>query len=231
MPLPWDEAAYQRAYRVRVRDPRAPDYGLHYTMGKRFAERIEGPHDDNPTFFIKRAVWLAEALRDEQPETIHRALLVGSGFGYLLDALRDRYGWVNIWGVDASPYIAAHMEAEKTARTPVATYDIRQMTRTQIVNALRAWTGSEFFDVIITENLVMGHEDETLLLLAQLFESLMTTTNRRRIVHYVSPLNPHMMEHGLHDLTLGIRWLAFDEWVAKRPTHSWIDWTTGEVAS
>lgn len=225
MPYPWNAETYARAFRVRVRDPRAPDYGQFVTYGPRFAEVVQQPPG---SFYPDRARWVHDVLKRQGLETSARIMGFGVGFGFLIDALA-KLGYVNAWGWDASPYVSDNLTKEKPDTARIQIRDLTGMNNPQFAQALTSFTGDWKFDAILTETLLEGYPDNTIKSLLDRAESALTSQDTKRIIHLVHCATPESLEQGVHDLTLGLRWQTLKAWAALRPSHTWIDWATGET--
>lgn len=225
MPYPFNATDYARAFRLRIRDPREVDYGQIVTYGRRWAQKVQRP---DWSFYLDRSQWLTAVLAAQGLVASARGIVFGCGFGYLVDALHRR-GFANVWGVDGSPYVEGRFDVEKDQQARVAFRDVAQMTRQEIAAALTQWTGDWHFDAIVTETLLEGYSDGVIATILDTLELALSSTNRKRLVHFVHAVKPEAVPYGVYRTDLGLRWQTLEAWAALRPTHTWIDWATGRV--
>lgn len=223
----WDaEADWTQFYRVRVRTEGHPLYGQTVTYGREWAAVCEEPGRAGLTRFERRRDHLV-ALGIVPSD---RVLVVGSGFGFLVDAFHDA-GYANVWGLDSSSHVDAN-RTEIRGDTVVVSDDIRGGGRMRA--ALRSATGDDEFDWIVTESVVESYDDADVQVLCNVCEGGLTGTDRSRIVHLVMDV--------LTDVDTGEareprdRWIdpAFNqktlaEWNALRPDHTWMSYVTWET--
>lgn len=245
MPVIWDAARYNAAYRIKVRDPAAADFGQWVGYGKRFAQRAGGPYDDEPKLYDDLAARLGGWLSGSFGLTsTARVLIAGCGFGYLVNGLH-RAGWPNVWGIDFPGYLDTLVDGEKLGTPGIVFDDIRQSTAVRVRNAIRKETGGTTFDAVVTEAYFTMSFDDTEI--ADLFagtEALMGDNPHNHILHLVMDYNTtppgewptaggdgdappayNPIPAGLEDL----HWHSLDVWTTHKPEHSWGDLYEGRL--
>lgn len=245
MPLTWDQATFDAAYQISIRDPEAPDYGAVVGYGKRFAQRCgPGRYDDIPWYYVRRAGWLIMRLENLGLNENHRVLIVGGGFGYLNYAFRHIADYPAVtqqifpnhtftnhpltWQVDNSAWIESNWDAERLGDEDVVWDDILNISKQQLRAKLVQLTGDWQFHVIITENVLESYsaeENALLLQLALACEVALIGDDHRRIIHIVNAISSYPPR----PVTVPLRQMLLSEWAALRPAHTWIDGETGEV--
>lgn len=142
-----------------------------------------------------------------------RVLVAGCGFGFLIEAAHDA-GFANVWGVDSSPFVETRQGTETRGDVTLVADDIRGGGRVRA--ALRQATGDDEFAWVISEDVLTSYDPATepteidgLLNAAETV--LAPGVDASHCVHMVSiPVRPPFTN------------LTLSEWVAVRPTHTWI---------
>jgi hypothetical protein len=163
------------------------------------------PYEKRPkTVFAKRADWLVANGHLNPGE---KTLVVGSGFGYLLDELHSR-GFI-AGGLEPGPYFALRPDEwsewakAHTLRLPV------QECADYLEN---------LYDVVFTEDCLSMHDDDEL-------DDFYTACER--IARHKPPI--HLVTTR-EDGTAGdsaLQWKPIDEWRSTRPDHVFV--AAGEV--
>lgn len=175
-------------------------------LTRQFAQRFEAPENTEITHWINRATSVVQQYNLQGS----RVLVVGSAFGYLVEALKDA-GVANVWGIDNSPYAHSILAQHKRGDVTVINGDIRTVRWQEI----RAVTGDRYFDCIITEDVVTCYPNAEIAAVLDRCEFFLYAARpKSRIVHLLTPDV---------DLTAigGAPARILEEWAAVRPAHSW----------
>ncbi len=146
-------------------------------------------------------------------------LVVGSAFGYLMEALIDA-GIADVYGVDPGGWIwdAANVDewapgmAERTANDWVGSG-----TEQAVLAALPGAPNGEKFSWVVDEDATPAHTDVELPTFYAGLEDRLKGGALGRIIHLVSPL---VVEHGPGDTSQN--WKTMAEWEATAPSHTWV---------
>ncbi len=141
--------------------------------------------------------------------TTDRILVVGCGFGYLIDRFHDA-GYANVWGIDSSDDIENRQGAESRGSTLWVSDDIKGGGR--IRNKLRQLTGADEFDWIVTESMLESYDDNEIDVILNACEIGMSGSDFSHIIHIVvtdPTLDPVFNRH------------TISQWKFLRPSHSW----------
>ncbi len=143
-----------------------------------------------------------------------RILVVGCGFGYLIDRFHDG-GFPNVWGIDSSDDIEQRQGAESRGSTLWVPDTITGAGR--IRNKLRQLTGDDEFDWIITESMLESYEDGEVQTILNVCEGALTGSDQSHIIHIVvtkeDPAAPGYAP--------AFNWKTIADWNLLRPSHSW----------
>lgn len=213
----WEtEQDFRDVYEILIGDPSHPKFGESITYSRLFAQRVMGPPDDHLNYYDMRVSRLSELFTIEKSD---RVLVVGCGFGFLIDAFHDA-GFPNIWGIDSSPYIQANRATESRDSTGFVDSDIRGP---QVRAKLKALTGDWIFNWIITESVMECYQDEEIGSLLDAVEVVLDADNGlRNAVHLVVADNPEF------DSIFAQKTLQ--QWKDIRPSHSWVNIISWEIA-
>lgn len=229
----WTETEWRQFYRVRASRAGAvqePGGGWILGYGKEYLTAGDPTRDHLAQF---RERW--SALTTHYPIGLFdRVLVVGCGFGYLMDAAHEA-GFANVWGIDSSPYVAARKGIESSGSTVIVEADIRGVGG-QLKNTFRQLTGDDEFDWIITEDVVSCYRtddaegaNQNVLNLAPLLDTLLFRglPDTPRVIHMTSVAR----EPGIGGDS-ALTWLTLQEWrdlfAANGLDHGFIS-VTGEV--
>lgn len=210
MPLKaWEtEQDFRDAYEILIGDPHHPQHGETITYGRLFAQRVMGPRDDDLTFHNLRVHRLTEKFPMGKSD---RILVVGCGFGFLIDAFHDA-GFLNVWGIDNSPYIQTNRGTESRDTTGFVDSDIRGP---EVRAKLKDLTGDWIFNWIVTESVMECYEDQEMGSLLDAVEVTLDADNGLRNIIHLVPVNLQP------DSVFNVKTIS--EWREVRVGHSWMD--------
>ena len=159
-------------------------------------------------------------LANHSPSTTDRILVVGAGFGGMVEAWHDA-GYANCWGVDSSPWIETNKATMTRNDVILVSEDIRNGGQFRL--ALRQNTGDDEYDWVITEDVVSCYADADLATMIPLVETLLFNgTPLTNIIHMTTySRGPGTMDSALNAKTL-------QEWQTAYPSYSWMG-MAGEV--
>lgn len=174
--------------------------------------------DGNPMFNTRKD-WLTGYGLDNNAQV----LVIGSGFGYLLEYLLD--SGIECWGIDPGswfwdPANDGEWRADVKART--ANDWIGSGTEQASLEAVGAPRRAKF-DWVIDEDCITMHSDAELPTFIASCEDRLQGNARGRIVHLVTATT----ENGPGNQA--VNWKTLAEWKAVEPAHNWVDVRTGEV--
>lgn len=153
-------------------------------------------------------------------------LVVGCGFGFLLEQLIDA-GITDVYGLEPSAWLfdpANGGEWRSDVRSRVAQDFVGSGTEKASLNALGVG-GAARFTFVVDEDAASSHTDAELPAFVAGLEDRLQGNARSRIVHVVTT--------ALHDGYVGdssLNWKTLADWKAIAPTHTWVDARTGEIA-
>ena len=184
-----------------------PDYI--YTYGRDFyGDRLE-------TYFTNRASGMVNL----GVATSASMLVVGSAFGYLMDALIAQ-GITDVWGIEpGSFYWDPSRDADWAVGMKARTADdwLGSGTEVASLNALGI-TGQAKFNWIVDEDAAPGHTDAELPAFIAACEARLQGNVKGRIVHLVTPARfPGYQGDSSQN------WKTMAEWEAVAPDHTWVD--------
>ena len=185
MPLVWDETLYNQAYSTpQTREREIPFRNL--IVGKLF--------EVVPGFRLNK-----------------RIAIVGCGFGYTMEVLRDR-GCKNVVGIDNGPYVLAH-KGEKARKDMLP----------KMYESIDLVPGK--YDWVITELVIESFNPETEgVEFGRFLANLDSLLKRRgKVIHIFAGVITHL-DHDPHNRSLGLTWQTLEEWVPYAPHHYWIDY-------
>ena len=220
------EQDFLDAYSVRIRDPAHPQFGQRVGYGRVWAQRVEGPYDDNLTRFINRSGILRTVFNIKPA---HRVLIGGCGFGFLVDAFHD-LGIANCWGVDDSAFITGGRGTYTRVTTDFVEDSYEGVTR--VTDKMNTQTGGQTFQWVITESLLESYEDGEIPALLDASEVFLDGAfGNANIIHLVQSVTGFVSSAGDADKSIDpiYNQKTISEWKAIRPSHSWMDIATFEV--
>ena len=214
------------SYEIKIRDHTDPLNGQRIGYGRKWAQRVEGPLNDDLTRFAVRVSRLATASDALFPMiATDRILIGGCGFGFLIDAFHDA-GFPDVWGIDNSGHIATNRPTESRGSTLFVQDEFSGIGRVR--NQLRTLTGDDIFNWVISESMLESYEDAEMGSLASSAETLLDPAegleNIINLVYAViDPANPgRSLDPVFNQKTI-------QEWKALRPDHSWVNLLNWEV--
>lgn len=223
MVLDWNLAeTWAAQYRWKVRTNNHPSVanGTQLGYGRVFAELFYMPHDPSQLdFYIQRV----SAILGNTPLTPGKsALVVGCGFGYLIEVLID-LGGNQIWGTDTSTWIHSNKANNAYGTTPEMRLDVQSVVAN--INILDVDAADQFktfgvpgtgkFNWIITEQVISGFATDNDIN-AFLAACDVLQTGQGGIVHLVTP--------GANPTDYNSKSLA--AWATYNTSHYWIDIAT-----
>ena len=196
MPVSYTKRVYQALY------SEAGDDGNRVTYGRHF----RGPQ------FANRAAWLTG------PGGVAGGpiLVVGSAFGYLIEALEEA-GHDDVWGLDPSPYIWTRAQYPEWAHRDIRlrTADDWAGSGTEAAS-LEAIGAPDVFAYVIDEDCGPAHDDAELPAFHEALEALTTADLVRRVIHIVTPADTPIGRDSSQN------WKPLEEWEAGAPAHQWV---------
>jgi hypothetical protein len=172
--------------------------------------------------FGKRKDWLTGYGLDNNA----KVLVIGCGFGFLLEYLIDA-GIPDVWGIDPGDWYwdAANDGEWRSDVKPLVANDwIGSGTEQASLQALPGVSGQAKFTWIVDEDAATMHTDAELPAFITACEDRLQGNVKGRIIHIVTPLR----FTGPGDSA--VNWKTMAEWKAIAPDHNWVDARTGEVA-
>lgn len=145
-------------------------------------------------------------------------LVVGSAFGYLIEALAGA-GITDVWGIDDSPHIwdpAQDSDWAPGAKAVTANDRVESPTAKASLNAVGAG-GAAKFRYVVDEDAVPSLTDAEVPAFIAGCEARLQGNVKGRIVHVVTTLGPN----GPGDSSQN--WKTLAEWEAFAPDHTWVD--------
>jgi hypothetical protein len=133
-----------------------------------------------------------------------KVLVIGCAFGYLMEELGNKR--MNVWGCDTSPYI--HLNTDTESTYPIYNVDVTSET---FVQEIREQTGIQYFDYIITEDVLTSYDYYN-----DIFSNVESVLNvnksLKNIIHIV-------------DTKCGSPFIgqSLVEWNTVNENHSWLD--------
>lgn len=151
-------------------------------------------------------------------------LVIGSGFGYLMEALVTQ-GVTNVWGIDPGSLfwdVANDLDWASGMKARTAEDWIGSGTEQASLNALGI-PGQATFNWVIDEDAAPAHSDAELPIFIAGCEARLQGNAKGRIVHLVTPLGVG----GPGDSSQN--WKTMTAWKAVAPDHTWVNVGTGEI--
>lgn len=177
--------------------------------------------DPARTEFETRKDWLTGYGLDNNAQV----LVVGSGFGYLMEKLIDA-GIADVWGIEPGSWFwDAANDGEWAAGMKARTANdwIGSGTEQASLDALPGVPNNERFNWILDEDAAPMHSDAELPAFISGLEGRLQGNAKSRIVHLVTPTPAP----GPGDSA--VNWKTMAEWKAVAPDHTWVNIQTGVV--
>lgn len=162
----------------------------------------------------------ADALEARGIGTTDRIIVVGCGFGFLIEVLAGR-GYTNTFGIDSSSDIESKKGVEASGDIVLVSEEMNGTGRVKAV--LRQQTGDDEFDWIVTESVMESYDDSDVQVICNVCEGgLYNTHTFANIIHMVFEPPWPKFPGVFNEKTLA-------EWKAMRPAHTWVSLDTFEV--
>lgn len=209
----WGQAEFDAAYQVR--DP------VSGTRVGSYRRDLFGPGGSGGAWVDRARNWGIKLAGAINPAS--RLLVVGSGFGWIIESIIDEFNHSRIWGTDISPWINA--EKATHARADVLPLlldiDISSPTARQEFQAAGAGQAGRF-DWVVSEAVIESLDPAVdLHPFLDSCEALLRPGGN--VAHIFSGKLTDPGPGDRHDRTLGMFWRSLAEWVAERPSHYWLD--------
>lgn len=133
-----------------------------------------------------------------------KILVIGCAFGYLLEELANKR--MNVWGCDNSPYIHFNTDTESTY--PIYNLDVTSNT---FINDVREQMGMQYFDYIITEDLLTSYDEYT-----DIFSNIQGLLNPNKSLKNII---------NLVETNCGLPFVgkSIEDWRLVNDNYSWVD--------
>ncbi len=202
-----DEKQWWDIYEIRVRNPNHPLFGQKVTYGRAYAQMVKHPQNMYISYFFDE---VEQLIRHFSIKKEDRVLVLGCGFGYLVEAFID-FKFQKVWGVDNSTWIHAHRATESREDVPIINIDASD---SGIYAKLTEETGDPLFDWVIDEHILEGYMDGQH---EKIIAAMNTLTDKpSKVIHMVQPIS----EGKTGDPSMN--WKTLDEWAAIYPNNRWI---------
>lgn len=220
------QADFDNWYNVRVRNPAHPQFGQRVGYGRIYAEVFRDPGALGVlSEYEHRANLIEQSAPAPGLVATDRILIVGCGFGYLIEALKDR-GYPLTFGIDSSSDIESRKGVEARGDVVLVSEDMNGTGRTK--NQLRQNTGDDEFDWIVTETMLESYDDAEIQTILNVIEGgLYAQHSFDHALHLVMDVRDPARPDDSIDPAFNQKTLA--EWNAMRPAHTWISISSGEV--
>lgn len=207
MAVTWDQATWDAAYRIRIRDPNHPQFGQVLGYSRLGMARALDPYTDTLDLYAQRWAKLLESFPIQAGD---RVLIAGCGYGFLIEAAHDA-GYANVWGIDNSDYIIANRNTEARGDVLFVEADLRGGG--QVRAALRNLTGDDEFRWVISEDVLTGYALSELPQLYVAAEGVLE--NGQPTSHIIHMVTEAPVDNPFTALTL-------EQWKATRPPHTFV---------
>ena len=230
------QTTWESAYRIRGGQPNEIGFGeiLSYLDGRKFA--VQTANDGLPGLSYYRQT-MAKMGTAPNFTPSSNALIVGCGFGWLVEALTDA-GGNEVWGTDTSTIIRGLLtdpgiDVRADILPRILNIDVMDPNATSLFKTAGAGNNKGQFRWVVTE-LVMESFDpindaagfnafcDSLDVLKQ--------SGKSNVLHIVAQELDSGGEDDPHDPSLNMTWLTLEEWASHRPGHLWLDIQTGQMA-
>lgn len=228
------ESTWEAAYRIRGGLPNEIGFGeiLSYLDGRKFAVQVA--NDGVPGLsFYRRTLAKMGVVPNFSPAA--DALIVGCGFGWLVEALID-LGGNGVWGTDISTIIQSLLndpgvDVRADVLPRILDIDVMDLDASNQFKTAGAGNNKGEFRWIVTELVMESFDPVNDAAGFNAFcDSLdqLKQKGQANVLHVVAQDLPSTTNN--HDESLGMTWLTLDEWAAYRPDHLWLDIQTGQMA-
>ena len=229
------QATWESAYRIRGGQPGEPGFGemLSYLDGRKFAYQVA--NDGLPGLsFYRRTMAKMGIVPNFSPAS--NALIVGCGFGWLVEALTDA-GGNEVWGTDTSTIIQSllndpQIDVRSDILPRILDIDAADPNAKNLFKAAGAGNNKGQFQWVVTELIMESFDPVNDLAAFNAFcDSLdaLKQKGQSNVLHIVAQEIPGFEE--AHDPDLDMTWLTLGEWASFRPDHYWLDIQTGQMAT
>lgn len=239
MPTVWDQALYDQAYRIRIKNPADPQVGQHVSgYGRQFASNYLNPGDGDWTRsrFYEIRIAQMQGILGPGLTANSRVLIVGAAFGFTVEQL-IAFGIANVWGTDISQWIADNIVTEADPAIAPRLFQ-KDITDADAQSFFQTNTGTNGkFNVIVTDDVLSSYDPATEAAALTAFfdacETLLQGNQLDRVVHLATSLEPDEtltpsaadpnVTDGGRRTDLGITWLSLADWKALRPAHTFVN--------
>lgn len=217
----YDEHLFNSLYATTAKDENDPDYGQ-YIWG--YHRRTINALGGVGRRYGPRANKLIELGLDASDSV----MVVGAGFGYLIEALHAE-GATNVWAIDDSPYIHEDPELFLDQVAPAVRgslknvragrgLDVAASNRPDMVTKLLESVLPQSYDWVVTDDCISSMEDDELDDFLDDCEAMLAPNIRdmSRVVHFITPLNNYPGDSALN-------WKPAIDWMNVRPSHTWVN--------
>ena len=208
MPQFMDQITAVRLYRRREFDASGIPTGGQLTYSRQFwGANMDG-------FFGTRKDWLTGYGLDNSASV----LVIGSGFGFLLEYLIDA-GITNVVGIEPGSYFwdAANDDQWRSDVKALTVNDwIGSGTEVASLTALPSVSGQARFTYVIDEDAITMHTDAEIPAFVAACEARLQGNAKGRIFHLVTPNDSG---------DPSVNWKSMAEWSTLVPDHSFVDVT------
>jgi hypothetical protein len=200
-----------------------------YSRRQPYTRNIGDPYNPPPSITYSRAYYgdrldaaftnRASGMSNLGAASNASMLVVGSGFGFLIEALVAQ-GISDVYGIEpGSWYWDAANDSEWGAGIKARTAEdwIGSGTEQTSLDALPGVPNNEKFNWVIDEDAAPAHSDAELPVFIAGLEARLQGNAKGRIVHLVTPVAPQ----GSGDSSQN--WKTMTEWEQVAPDHTWIN--------
>lgn len=210
--MSWDQATYDQAYQRfnQVSGVREPSY----------RRDLFGPDGSSHAWLERAQQWGIKLAGLANPASY--VLVVGCGFGWIIETIVDEFSHTRIWGTDISAWI--HSEKATHARADIdpliLDIDISAADAQQQFQAAGAGQQGRF-DWVVSESVVETIPAVDLAAFLDNCEALLRPQGD--VAHVFTGKLTDPGPGDVHDRDLGMRFRTLAEWVAERPSHYWLN--------
>lgn len=187
--------------------PEYPGFGeqLDYLDGRKYALQLSNDGKPGLAYYRMRLEKILDAI-----DLGGRILIVGCGFGWLLEVMVD--AGYDVTGTDTSTLIQSLKSDPETDVRP----DIQRLILD--VDITKDASDLGLFDVVITEHLLEDWPLDDISTILDACESLLADGGE--VLHLIT-------DHQKGQRTVIINKLSLDEWVSFQPMHFWLEDSRG----